>query len=105
MNGMKRAELVEVLEHVSHGLASSDLVPIYKCFSFNGESVRAYNDVVGIEADCLLKINQAVNGNALLQLLKASAKDGEIEITPGINDTTFKIGRSTFKLPWMPNDD
>jgi len=102
---MDRKKLVETLELASRALADSNLIPIFQCFAFTGETVLACNDNLAVVAPCQTDEAFAVNGGILLGLLKNShSEDVEFAFGEG-NDLMVKAGRSTFKLPWFPVED
>lgn len=101
---MERSELVKVLDVASRALANQDLIQINKCFAFDGETVRAYDETIGIIAPCEMSEKFAVSGNTLLGLLK-HAQSQDVTVTLDKQDITIKTGRSTFKLPWFPIED
>jgi DNA polymerase III sliding clamp (beta) subunit (PCNA family) len=101
---MNRKELVDTLELVGRALADGDLVPIFKCFTFNGSEVAAYNDVLGIVTKCETEQSFGVDGKTLLGLLKNSYSE-EVEIDFEGHDLVIKAGKSTFKLPFHPDDE
>ena len=95
---MNRKELVATLNNVSAALASSDIIPIYKCFAFGGSTVMAYNDIVGIVAPCVTNEQFVVDGKTLLGLLGHSHAES-IEIKLEKDEAVIKATRSTFRLP------
>ena len=103
---MNRAELVSTLDLVSYALASNDLVPMFKCFCFNGKTVSAYSDVLGFIAPCKTTGEPfAVNGVTLLGLLKNSHTD-EVELAiENREDVGVKTGKSRFKLPYFTHEE
>ena len=101
---MLRKELVEKLELVSRALADNDIIPIFKCFAFTGNSVMAYNDALAIIAPCKTQEKFCVNGQVLLGLLSNSHTEN-VDFTIDGTDLVVKTGKSTFKLPWFPVED
>lgn len=102
---MKRSELVKSLELVSNALAQDDLVPLFTCFAFDGKTVSAYSDTIGIIAPCEGITPCAVNGKTLLGLLQNSyAEDVEFAIESK-QELAVKTGKSRFKLPYFTKDD
>jgi DNA polymerase III sliding clamp (beta) subunit (PCNA family) len=101
---MIRQELVEKLESVSRALADNDIIPIFKCFCFDGQTVKAYNDALAIIAPCKTAEKFCVNGQILLGLLSNSHTEN-VEFSIGGQELTVKTGKSTFKLPWFPVAD
>ena len=100
---MNRSELVTKLELVGRALSDQDMVPIFKCFVFDGRTVSAYNDSIAIITSCELG-KFALNGNTLLGLLKNSHFE-EVLLTPEKEDITIKAGKSRFKLPYFTQEE
>lgn len=101
---MDRATLLDALTLTSEALAKHDLVPIYKCFAFNGKTVTAYDGTIGVIAPCPIGEECVIPGTILLGLLENS-KAEDIALTLDAEDITIKTGRSTFKLPFFPLED
>ena len=98
---MNRKDLVSLLELVKPALADTNLVPVFTCFAFNQKTVSAYNDVLGIVANCDIGDHPfAVNGNTLIGLLQHSQAE-EVEFQVGNEDVAISTGRSDFKLPYF----
>lgn len=98
---MNRADLVALLELVKPGLSDTNLVPVFTCFVFNQETVSAYNDTLGIVANCNLGDKPfAVNGTTFLGLLQNSHSE-DIELTVAKENVVVTAGRSDFKLPYF----
>ena len=100
---MNKSELVTKLELVGRALSDQDLVPMFKCFAFDGKNVSAYNDSLGIISPCEIG-TFALNGNTLLGLLKNSHSEG-VELLADKEDVTVKAGKSRFKLPYFTEDE
>jgi DNA polymerase III sliding clamp (beta) subunit (PCNA family) len=103
---MNRPELVKTLNLIKPALATKDIVPIFQCFMFDGDTVSAYNDTVAIAA--LFKPDEemtfAVHGNTLLGLLESSLiKDASFALKG--NDLILTIGKSISKLPYTSRDE
>lgn len=101
---MNRSELVTTLNLVSRALAKTDLIPIFKCFSFDGETVTASDDTLTVTAPCETTEDFAVSGSTLLGLL-SNSQAKEVEFTIEDQDVVGKTGRSTFRLPFFPAED
>lgn len=101
---MKRSELKQTLELVSLALADNNLVPVFQCLCFEKGMVKAYNDQLGIIANCPINEEFAVHGKTFLGLLKnSSAENLEFKLVD--QEVTVKADRSTFKLPFLPVED
>lgn len=101
---MNRKQLVQTLELTGRALADNQTIPIFTCFCFTGKTVIAYNDAVGIVSPCETDEAFAVNGSTLLGWLKNSSTE-EVEFSLVEDDAVVKAGKSTFKLPWFPEED
>lgn len=101
---MKRSELKDSLELVGLALADKPLIPTLQCFCFEKGLVKAYDDQIGIIADCPVTVEFAVHGKTFLGLLKTSNAEN-LEFNLGDNEVTIKADRSTFKLPFLPAED
>lgn len=93
---------------VGRALAKDNLVPVFNCFCFDGDTVAAYDDHLGIItiADPTNPdMTFAVNGATLLGLLRASQS---AEVNFKLNDdheVVVKAGKSNFKLPYQTKED
>jgi DNA polymerase III sliding clamp (beta) subunit (PCNA family) len=102
---MKRSDLVKTLDLVSHALAGHDLVPMFKCFSFDSKYVTAYSDAIAIMAPCETNDTFALNGATLLGLLKNShAEEVEFSIQDK-QDVSIKTGKSRFRMPYFTKEE
>jgi len=103
---MNRAELVTKLELVGRALAPTNMVPIFQSFVFDGKTVSAYDDSIGIVAPCVTEDAFAVHGKTLLGLLSASrAEEVTFTVTDGLADVMIKAGKSTFRLPYQTKEE
>lgn len=94
---MKRTELHGILKVAQPALAKKGFVPVFCCFRFNGKTVMAYDDLVGIELPCELPVDGAVRGDLLLGWL-GSCKGQEVEATSENGQVTLKCGRSKLDI-------
>ncbi len=101
---MLRQDLVKTLEMTSHALAENQMIPVMTCFCFDGQTVRGYNDTIGIIAPCECPIQFVTHGPTLLGLLKASQAD-EVTFKLDGTDVVVKAGKSLFTLPWSPVEE
>jgi DNA polymerase III sliding clamp (beta) subunit (PCNA family) len=101
---MNRKDLVIKLELVSRALAATNIIPIFQCFAFTGETVIASDDSLAIIAPCQTKETFCVHGTTLLGLLSNSHSE-EVEFAIDGHDLVIKAGKSTFKMPWYPVQD
>jgi DNA polymerase III sliding clamp (beta) subunit (PCNA family) len=101
---MKRADLVQTLEHLKPALASTNMVPCYQCFLFDGESVTATNDEIAIIAAFKADQAFATKGEILLGLLK-NTRTEDVKFSLEEHDVHVAAGRSIFKLPFIPKSE
>jgi DNA polymerase III sliding clamp (beta) subunit (PCNA family) len=102
---MKRTELVKTLDLVSHALASHDLVPMFKCFTFDSKYVTAYSDAIAIMAPRETVDAFALNGTTLLGLLKNSHSDDVEFSIQDKQDVGIKTGKSRFRMPYFTKEE
>lgn len=101
---MNRMELVGKLSTCAPALARTNYMPILNCFWFDGKSVTAYNDQIGIVLPLATSFKGAVQGELLLGLLRNSrAKD--VELLDGDGFLQIKGASSKFKLGLQPPGD
>lgn len=70
MKTVSRAELLSLLETVSHGLSPREVIEQSSCFVFEKGEVFTYNDEVSCRAKTDLKITGAVQAKPLMSLLE-----------------------------------
>ncbi len=99
---MERKDLLDILDKVKPALSTKPLIPIFQTFCFTGETVYAYNDVLGIIAPCEVDLKIGIPGDTLLGLLSNSrGKNITFEIDEKKNETIVKTGGSKIKLPYF----
>lgn len=101
---MIRQDLIKILELTSRALADNDSIPIFRCFCFHGSTISTYNGTLGIIAGCTTDDVFGVNGPTFLGLLKNS-RVNELDIKLEAQEVVVKAGRSTFRLPFFPEDE
>ncbi len=101
---MIRKDLLNALNLVGPALESYGLIPILTNFCFDGETVTAYDSIVGIQAVCDAPINGALPGKVLLDWLNTSLVK-ELDISTKDNKTTFKTKARKLTLPTLPEED
>jgi len=100
---MQRAELVKTLELIKPALATNNMVPIFQCFNFNGNSVSAYDDTIAIMGPTEETVEFAIHGNTLLGLLNNSRAE---EVNIGFTDScNITLGKTVSKFPFMDKTD
>lgn len=98
---MQRIELADMLQLVSPGLSSNDLIPILSHVWFTGSTLMTYNDHIAVSCPLKTDFSGAVPGSTLIDLIKNSrAKD--VEFVIGENELTIKAASSRFKLALLP---
>jgi len=100
---MKRVELVKTLELLKPALADNNMVPVYQCFMFSGETVTATNDQIAIIAKCKTEQPFAVKGDILFGLLSNSRAE-DVTFTLETHDCVIKAAKSTWRLPYLYKD-
>lgn len=106
---MSRAELVKTLELIKPALATTNMVPIFQCFIFNGDTVAAYDDQIAIVGPSGVGMVCGIHGNTLLGLLcSSSASDVSFQlknevVTLGFMNT--EALKTTSKLPFQPEEN
>jgi DNA polymerase III sliding clamp (beta) subunit (PCNA family) len=101
---MLRKELLNTLTLVGQALARDDLIPIFKCFCFDGRYVTADNGTIAVVAACPTGKAFAVNGQVLMGLLSATQSE-EVDFSFDGSDVKVKAGKSTFRLPYHAEDE
>lgn len=101
---MDRKQLLEKLELAALALPAKDSVPVFHCFMFYGDAVRATDGDVGISIPCELDEKFAVNGKTLLGLI-SNSNAVDVDFTLAQQDVEVKAGRSRWKLPFLPKED
>lgn len=103
-----REELVDILDVAKLGIDARDFIPILSHFCFNGKTVTAYNDFVGVEVACKTNFSLALQANTLMKLL-SSVSSSEVEIGFAKTAVFFKSGAARTgvraRLPYMGEED
>ncbi len=102
---MDREELLKALNFVKPALASRDFVPIFTSFCFHGESVVAYNDVLGIEYPCKTEFIGAIRGIPMLAGLEYSSAKGVEFVSEKDHEVLIKVGTRRLRFPISPEKD
>lgn len=98
---MDKAVLLSKLETVGQALAESTLIPVFSHFVFDGATVHAYNDIIGIVDDVAIDGSFALHGQTLLGVLRSLGPQ-EVTITPTSEEVEVKAKGSLLRLPFMP---
>jgi len=94
--------MLDLLATFDPALGNPEFIPAFADFRFDGKTVLAYNDQIGMQAPCDLDIQGGVRGTALLRFLRASnARDVHVEQTSN-TEVVFKLGRAKLRLPLRP---
>lgn len=101
---MNRAELVKTLELIKPALATTNMIPIFQCFTFTGGFVSAYNDTIAILGPADTNESFGIHGNTLLGLLSNSQAE-TITLTLEHDTAILKLGKTVSKLPFQPEEN
>jgi|TARA_R110000803_G_scaffold210841_2_gene284360 DNA polymerase III sliding clamp (beta) subunit (PCNA family) len=96
--------LKAALDIVRPGLSSVNVIPIFSHFCFDGHTVTAYNDVIGIQTKYAGDIKGALHGPTLLGILN-NTKAKEIEVANEDGGAKLKLGRAKATLAMLPTED
>ena len=99
---MNRTEMVKILGYVKEALSTQDIIPIYSYFAFDGDVVKAYDDMVAIQFPMEFELDCCLPGKPFYDYLTAlSCKEIDVEITKD-ETVIVKGGRSRVTLPYEP---
>lgn len=84
-----REELLKVLQSVSPGLATKEIIEQSSCFAFQDGRVFTFNDEVAASRESPIEINGAVKADKLLEILSKMAED-DIEIIDTATELQIK---------------
>lgn len=102
---MNRSELVKTLELVKPALATTNMVPIFQCFTFDGDAVAAYDDTIAIQGPVDAGDTPfAIHGNTLLGLLSNSSAE-EVNFDFKGDTAILTLGKTVSKLPFSPEEN
>lgn len=102
---MNRKELLDKLTRLQPALASNALVPIMTHFWFDGETVMAYNDRIGISAPLKTGFKGAIPGATLLGLLSNSTAEEVMLTTNDSGEAVLKLKTANIKMAMLPYED
>ena len=99
-----RKDLLDTLNLAKPALASKDLVEELVCFWFDGKTVWAYSDIIGIQIPLATDFVGGLRGNLILGLLeKSRAKD--VTISPSENgEMLLKAANAKLTLALLENE-
>lgn len=92
----------KALALVSPALAVKDSIEQLVCVWFDGRTVRAFNNVIGMQVPLASELKGGVRGKSLIDLSAKSAGK-EIDFKPG-TDLKVSIGSTRIALSLMPDD-
>lgn len=101
---MQRTDLLDAVSLARPALAARELVPILGCLCFDGKSVHAWDDIIGVRVGLETDFVGGVRGEQLLGFLSAS-KAAEVSVESEDGDLVMKAGRSRARMPVRPVDD
>jgi len=100
----QRTELLAILQTLSPALANKELVPGLTHFWLMGQTIHAYNDIIGLELPFESDVTGAVHGASLLGVLGQS-RAAEISLDMGENgEAKLKAAGAVLKLAVIPAD-
>lgn len=98
----QRTELLSILQTLAPALASKELVPGLTHFWFMGETVHAYNDIIGLELPFNSDVTGAMHGPSLLGVLGQS-RAAEVTLDMGESgEAKLKAAGANLKLAVIP---
>lgn len=100
-----RAKFYSTIDQAKAALSVKDLIPGLNHFWFDGKTVTAYNDIIGIELECETDFVGGVPGKILLGFLEKVVAD---EVTIQLmSDTEIVVmaGRPKITLPLLESDN
>jgi DNA polymerase III sliding clamp (beta) subunit (PCNA family) len=98
-----RRELFTALKNCKPALADKNPLTQLLCYYFTGESLFAYNNIIGIDVPLETDFKGGVQG-ALLYGMVSNSLAKQAEITLDGNDFLLKLGGSKAKFPSLPPD-
>lgn len=102
---MDRKDLLDALRMAKPALSSQDFIPVLKHFVFDGQTVSAYNDNLGIQIEFPSELQCAIPGDLLQSLVSKYSAD-ELKFDFGKDKVEIKCGRNRTSLPFLdPVDD
>lgn len=90
---LARLDFLEALKRAEPALGAATAVPQFARFWFDGNYVTAFNDDLGVRVDLKTGFKGGVNGDTLIELLKAS-KAPQVDITKEGNKLHLNMGRA-----------
>ena len=97
---MNRLEFLERLKLAAPALAKREIMLMLTNFAFDGQTVSAFNDEIGIRLPCKVPFTGMVRGDILISML-SNSRAKELEIEAGDNSIQIKAASAKFKLPLM----
>jgi len=94
---MHRGQLRRALEITKLALADVNYMPALARFRFDGETVTAFNDIVGAFAECPLKVQGTIEGQKFFDTLNLAPErihDIEVSVKGGVASLAYKGAKS-----------
>jgi DNA polymerase III sliding clamp (beta) subunit (PCNA family) len=100
---IERRDLFQALKAARPALADKNPLTQLLCYWFNGQSLFAYNNIIGVDVPLETDFKGGVQGALLFGLVSNSlSKTAEITVDGG--DFLLKLGGSKSKFPTLPMD-
>lgn len=100
---VERGPLLGIMRLLKPAVAEKSLVEGLTHVFFDGQTVTAFNDIIGIEIPCNLPIAGGLMGVTLLGILEHSS-DPEADLEPSETEVLVKLRGVRAKLPVLPLD-
>lgn len=101
---MNRLDLLDAMSQAKPALSSQDYVPVLTHFVFDGETLRSYNDSLGIQVEFPSELKCALPGS-LLQSLVSKYSSEELKFEVGSDKVEMKCGRNRTMLSYLELKD
>ena len=101
---MERELFFNSLKLCAGGLAERSPVTAFTQFWFDGQTVSAYNDIIGVDADCKTDVSGGLPGALLLGLVGSSLAK-QVTFSDKKSDIQIKLGAANATLPKSPTSD
>lgn len=101
---MNRKQLVDALELIRPALATTNVIPVFQCFTFKDGEVTAYDDTIAIIGPSDCEDSFGVHGVTFLGLL-ASSQVEAVDLSLENQEVKIKLGKSVSKLPYIASED
>jgi DNA polymerase III sliding clamp (beta) subunit (PCNA family) len=102
-----RQEMLDTLKRVEPALSGKDLIQVFACLCFTGDSVHAFDDVVALHLPTKgFGFRGAIRGRVLIDTLASSkAKEATLSQDGHEGCVVVKAGRSKLMIPLLPESE